>query len=352
MSCHLALSPADRERKTRRTPLLACSLLLVTALLGSGTAHARAERASPSDAADQARITAVRQLDARVLDLTVSSPAMGTSVPVRVILPRDWYTEPQATFPVLYMLHGGDDDYTSWTRETDIEALAERSDVLVVMPDAGRAGYYSDWRVGRPRWETFHTVELVRLMERDFRANASRAVVGLSMGGFGALNYAAHHPGMFRYVASMSSYVDLDDPAARLSLLLGSRREGTDLKDVWGDPGENADIWRAHNPSAMPAAFRGTTVHLSAGNGAPGPWDANRPRDALLASTLAEAVLPRSTKRFASSLRASGVSTTTHFYAPGTHSWPYWKQELHRIWPAIEMTLESGSAGSGTNLRP
>ncbi|MFI5877349.1 alpha/beta hydrolase [Streptomyces sp. NPDC051445] len=313
-------------------------MVLITALFGAGSAHARAgEEPGPDEA--EARVTAVREIDARTRDLTVSSPAMHSSIPVRVILPKSWKTHSRATFPVLYMLHGGDDDYTSWTRETDVEALAEKSDVLIVMPDGGRAGYYTDWKVGTPRWETFHTVELVRLMEREYRANSSRAIMGLSMGGFGALNYAAHHRGMFRYVASMSSYVDLNDPAVRFTLALGAQREGTDLQAVWGDPDKNADIWQAHNPSAMPTAFRGTMVHLSAGNGMPGPLDKDHTLDVVLVGALAESALPKSSKKFAASLRSVGVRTTTHFYGPGTHSWPYWNRELHAIWPAIELAL-------------
>lgn len=338
MSPVVTSTSLGRARRSRCRSLLACSMLLITVLFGAETADARAGETSRPDEAG-AQITAVREIDTRTRDLTVSSPAMGSSIPVRVILPKSWNRDRRATFPVLYMLHGGDDDYTSWTRETDVEALAEKSDVLVVMPDGGRAGYYSDWQVGTPRWETFHTVELVRLMERKYRANSSRAIMGLSMGGFGALNYAARHQGMFRYVASLSSYVDLNDPAARLTLALGSDREGTDIKQVWGDPDKNADIWQAHNPSAMPAAFRGMTVHLSAGNGMAGPLDKDHTLDVVLVGALAESLLPQSMKRFDASLRASGVRTTTHFYRPGTHSWPYWNRELHTIWPAVERAL-------------
>ncbi|MFA3843441.1 alpha/beta hydrolase [Streptomyces aureus] len=281
----------------------------------------------------------MKTIDDRMRDLTIRSPAMGISIPVRVILPASWAKKPKATFPVLYMLHGGDDNYTSWTRETDVEALAKNSDVLIVMPDAGKAGYYSDWFAGAPRWETFHCDELVRLMEKKYRAGPSRAIVGLSMGGFGALNYAAHHRGMFRYVASMSSYVDLNDPAVRLELSLGTAREGIDIKEVWGDPVKNAGVWRAHNPAAMPRSFRGMHVHLSAGSSQPGPSDMGRPPGVLLASVLGEAPLSKQIKRFARSLRSAGVDVTTHVYTPGTHSWPYWQDELHSIWPPLMKSL-------------
>jgi S-formylglutathione hydrolase FrmB len=332
-----------RARLTRRA-LLAC-LLLLAPLCGATTAAADdGGDQAPGPGRTGAWVTSVRELDDRTLDLTVRSKAMQGSVPVRVILPKSWKSDRRRTFPALYMLHGGGDDYTSWTRETDLEELAENSEALVVMPEAGRFGYYSDWYVGTPRWETFHTVELVRLMERQFRAGSTRAVVGLSIGGFGALNYTARHPGLFRYAASMSSYVDLDDPVVRFLLDIGSARDGTDLNDVWGDPKEHEDIWRAHSPAARPDAFRGTKVFLSSGNGMPGPLDQGHEPSVVLVGAAAEMAFPTSMKKFAASLRSVGVDVTTHFYAPGTHSWPYWQRELHLIWPTVMEELGAWAA--------
>ncbi|MFD8303016.1 alpha/beta hydrolase [Streptomyces sp. NPDC059690] len=325
-----------RLHSLRHVTLLSLLALLITA----GVSTAAAGNGGRPRVAPEARIVSVRMIDSRTQDLMVSSPAMKSVIPVRIILPKDWAKYPKANFPVLYMLHGGDDDYTSWTRETDIEKLAQSSNVLVVMPDAGKAGYYSDWHAGEPRWETFHTGELVRLVQRTYRASSSRAIIGLSMGGFGALNYAAHHQGMYRYAAAMSSYVDLNDPAVRIALALGSQRDGIDLRRVWGDPVKDSNVWQAHNPSAMPRAFRGTHVHLSSGDGVPGPLDLHRSYDQVLVGAAAEALLPKSMEKFASSLRFAGVQVTTHFYEPGTHAWPYWQRELHIIWPAVMRSLK------------
>jgi S-formylglutathione hydrolase FrmB len=315
-------------------------LSLLTLLLTAGVSTTAVGNDGRPGVVPEAHIVSVKRIDSRTQDLMVSSPAMKSVIPVRVLLPKNWEKTSKTEFPVLYMLHGGDDDYTSWTRETDIEELAQSSNVLVVMPDAGKAGYYSDWHAGAPRWETFHTRELVRLMQRTYRASSSRAIIGLSMGGFGALNYAAHHQGMYRYVAAMSSYVDLNDPFVRVTLALGSERDGIDIRRVWGDPFKDSDVWQAHNPSAMPHAFLGTHVHLSSGNGVPGSLDLNRSYDQVLVGAVAEAMLPKSMEKFASSLRFAGVKVTTHFYKPGTHAWPYWQRELHIIWPAVMRSLK------------
>jgi S-formylglutathione hydrolase FrmB len=68
--------------------------------------------------------------------------------------------------------------------------------------------------------------------------------------------------------------------------------------------------------------------------------DAGRPLDVLLVGSVAETVLPEQTRRFASALRSAGVTTTTHIYRPGTHSWPYWQRELHAVWPTVTRVLD------------
>src|SRR5690348_9674942 len=127
-------------------------------------------------------------------DLTVASPALGGTVKVRLLLPVRYWSRPGVRWPVLYLLHGCCDSYQSWTRSTDVESIPALRGVLVVMPEGGDVGFYSNWRDG-PAWETFHTRELPRLLERSYGAGVPRAIAGLSMGGLGAIDYAARHRG-------------------------------------------------------------------------------------------------------------------------------------------------------------
>ncbi|MFI6123738.1 alpha/beta hydrolase [Streptomyces sp. NPDC051064] len=292
-------------------------------------------------AEDGASIKAVKRLDARTLDLTIWSPAMRANMPVRIILPKGWHENPKRTFPVLYLLQGASDDYTSWTRETDVEKLAKNTDVLVVMPSGGRAGFYADWwdhgSSTAPRWETFHTVEVRQLMERAYRAGGKRAVIGLSEGGLGALNYAARHPGTYRFSGSFSGIVDIADPVMQFGIAATCLREGTDPLRVWGHPDKQRKIWDAHNPSRMVRKFRDTWVHLYAADGMRTKLD--KTTDPL--AGLLEQPLPQPTGRFAKKLRRAGVKVTTNISSAGTHSWPYWDRELHNVWPSVLTALNT-----------
>ena len=132
------------------------------------------------------RVLDEQRLTDRMVDVRLWSPALRARTTVRLLLPPAYAERPDARWPSVYLLHGCCDDYHSWTRSTDIEELSATSDVLVVMPDGGRTGFYSDWLDG-PGWETFHTVELPALLADRYRADERRSVAGVSMGGLGAL---------------------------------------------------------------------------------------------------------------------------------------------------------------------
>ena len=172
-----------RRRDRAIAPLLVL-LTLLAVLLG-------AVRASVAGTAgDGASVVAEERVGPHLVDLTVQSPALGRTAKVRLLTPNGWeQRHPGDRWPVFYLLHGCCDTYDSWTRETDVEELRRLREVLVVMPEAGPFGWYSDWwnhgAGGPPAWETFHLRELRRLLERDYGAGHRRVVAGLSMAGSG-----------------------------------------------------------------------------------------------------------------------------------------------------------------------
>ena len=272
-------------------------------------------------AEDGARIVRVDEVDERTRDLTIESPSVGFAR-ARLLLPDGWEAGSGQDWPTLYLLHGAWDDYTSWTRETDVADIPELRDVLVVMPDAGQFGWYSDWQNegagGQPAWETFHTQELPQLIEADWGGGQDRVVAGLSMGGFGALSYAARHPGMFKAAAAYSAVADT----------VGSDFEAEAL--MWGDKTDDVASWKEHNPVSKAAALEGTDLYISYGTGAPGPLDgASAQSDGL------EAWLAPQNDALVARLEELGIPATVEAYGDGTHTWPYWERALHASLPVL-----------------
>ncbi|CAM5264982.1 alpha/beta hydrolase [Streptomyces aurantiogriseus] len=300
---------------SRRTVTKAAATAGLAALFGAGAATARA----------------ATRLGPRTLDVSVSSPALGRTAPVRLILPSGFDTQPGRTYPVLYLLHGAHDDHTSWTRETDIESFTEGRDLIVAMPDAGPTGIPTAWRSG-PDYETFQLTEVPALLAREYRASGVRAVAGVSTGGYGAMAHAARHPGMFAAAASYSGILDTTAPGVPPIVDAIVARERLLPLSLWGNPVLNLLTWRDFNPRARAAGLRGTALYVSSGSGVAGgsgDW---------LPEALESALWP-SAHSFTDTLALLRIPVTTHYYAGGGHSWAYWKREFTASWPMLARAL-------------
>jgi S-formylglutathione hydrolase len=158
--------------------------------------------------------------DVRILD--VDSKALAgnrTGDPAKqqlaVYLPPGYATS-TARFPVIYLLHGIGDTFEAWTENWDVPALLDRmigegtiDPLIVVMPNARNrfgGGFYVNSPVAG-NWQDYVASEIVGLVDRSFRTIAapeSRAVVGHSMGGFGAIRFGMDRPDVFRVIFAMS----------------------------------------------------------------------------------------------------------------------------------------------------
>lgn len=323
---------ADTAGMSRRAVTRAAAATGLAALIGAtatGTAGATTRRAATSQAATGT--PTVTQLGPRTLDVSLPSAALGRSAPVRLLLPSSFATRPGRTYPVLYLLHGAHDDYTSWTRETDIVAFTEGRELIVAMPDAGPTGIPTVWRDG-PDYETFQLAEVPALLARDYRASGVRVVAGVSTGGYGAMAHAARHPGTFTAAASYSGI--LDTTALGVPSLMDAivARENLTPLSLWGNPILNLLTWRDFNPRARAAGLRGTALYVSSGSGVvggSGDW---------LPEALESALWP-SAHSFTDTLARLRVPVTTHYYAGGGHSWTYWKREFGASWPMLAGAL-------------
>lgn len=123
-------------------------------------------------------------------------------------------------YPVLYLLHGspgGEHDWftggkASESADTLIEA-GQIPEMILVAPDGnGRNSTNSEWGNSydhKQLMETFVAVDVVRYIDQSYRTipdPAHRAIGGLSMGAFGAMNIALHHPDVFKTVISLGGY--------------------------------------------------------------------------------------------------------------------------------------------------
>ena len=228
-----------------------------------------------------------------------STPSIAWNPAVNVLLP-DGYT-PARRYPVLYLLHGGggDNDFRIFDK-LGIRDYTVGRELIVVMPDGGTAGWYSNpvsSHVGPRNWETFHVGELIPWVDATFSTIAEfagRAVSGFSMGGLGALKYTAKYYGHFASVSCHSGPADLrgtDGAAITHWANLTSMVElGGGM--VYGSPWDEARV-SADNPMEHIESYRGKRIFLVCGTD---PVDQNEkhvlPTQRTFGGALAAAGIP------------------------------------------------------------
>jgi len=162
-------------------------------------------------------------------EISVASPALGgRRQPVDIYLPPGYKSNPARRYPVLYLLHGFPGRPAAFLAtvrmgvvQDELVALHRARSMILVMP-FGSTGSFTDkeWANGvRPHeaWETFVARDVVHAIDaryRTIRSGRSRAIAGLSEGGYAALNIAIHHPGEFHVVESWSGYERADRVAS------------------------------------------------------------------------------------------------------------------------------------------
>lgn len=296
----------------------------------------------------------------RITDLSFRSNLLADVERVRVMTPTDYDASGKTRYPVVYLLHGaGADGYQAWTegqeadgaqaglqdllasgtKTSETEAMTAGLPVIFVMPDSGPNGGYINWynggAFGPPAWEDFHLGQLLPWIDAHYPTLASRegrAVAGFSMGGYGAMHYAARHPDLFAAVAGFSPAVDKTDP---LVIVNASR---SDLLTVLLGDGEasqgsllnNMVYVRGHNPMDLASNLAGMAITVRTGTGTPGlppPLGSggNRP-DPVEAGVFEQAL------RFSNRLNELGIA---HVWAatPGAHSRGFAELKLQATLP-------------------
>lgn len=205
-------------------------------------------------------------------DLVPSGQIADARPSVVVTLPRGF--DPQLDHPVVYLLHGTDDSAVTWFEKGGVETASADLEAIVIQPEGGETGWYTDWSVqaGQSRyWRSFHLDQVVPWVDRTFPTLAtpeSRAIVGTSAGGFGAVSYAEQRPEVFGTVISFSGVLALDDPQTRGLAEDEFARETGDGDDVLGDGQRTTEAqWQDADPSLHAGRLDKTSIAVYRGSG-------------------------------------------------------------------------------------
>ncbi|MCF7797023.1 MAG: esterase family protein [Lentisphaeria bacterium] len=239
---------------------------------------------------------------AAVHHVKVPSEFLADSNRTIIAIPTSFDSQRAERYPVIFMLHGWSGDETQWKDDADLQSLANRYDLLFVLPDGGYDGWWADSQTQPHRDYERHIVdELVPWLVRHYNATESRfqrGLTGLSMGGYGSIVLLLRNQDKFCAAASLSGITDIIAHGTQWGLL-----------ETFGDQEANLTYWQAHNPLTMIDDLRGRSIppiFLICGT-----------EDFAFQENLAMAEL----------LDEKGADFLALF-PPGTHSHPFWKEYI------------------------
>jgi S-formylglutathione hydrolase FrmB len=254
----------------------------------------------------------------KMLDVSFYSEALGRSMPYRVYLPASGPSGQR--LPVVYLLHGGGDDFRAWSNDSAVADYA-RSGLILVMPDGDESYYMNEVEAPKKRFKDYITRDLIEDVESRFPARKDRkgrAIIGVSMGGFAAIEYALTEPQLFDFVGALSPSIDV--PFRRYSF----RRIGQwwKFRTIFGPFGSQDRasrdpsrlVWTA-DPAVTPF------IYLTAGEQEP---------------------LLEPNRRFASLLKRRGFAFEFHT-KPGGHAWNQWNTQIPDCFASLAQHLHLNS---------
>jgi len=148
---------------------------------------------------------------------TIESGIFKRSVEYAVLLPEN-YNISTDSFPVVYLLHGFGDNHSAWFKNGLIKYYSdkyasENGPMIFVMPQ-GFNSYYVNRYNGNVAYMDFFTTELLPAIDSIYRTRkdkSQRAVMGFSMGGYGALILPVMNPDLFSVSVPLSMSFRTDE---------------------------------------------------------------------------------------------------------------------------------------------
>jgi putative tributyrin esterase len=254
----------------------------------------------------------------KMIDATFRSMALLRDMQYRVVMPGSIVVGTK--LPVVYLLHGGGGGFRDWTNYSDVSRYSERG-LILVMPEGSSSYFVNAPQPPQDRYEDYIVKDLIADVEDKFPAaggRANRAIVGVSMGGFGAVNLALRHPDLFAFAGGISAALDVPSRPFSIKRLEQWRRHRAIFGPWDGQHQHENDpfvLARSADPARTPYLF------LTCGE-----------QEGLLATNRA----------FAALLAQRHFRHEFHT-APGDHNWTQWGERLASLFQSLSEHIPAGN---------
>jgi enterochelin esterase-like enzyme len=160
------------------------------------------------------------QAQGTISDYHFFSKALNRDMACRVYLPQAYKPgNPEVTFPIIYFLHGASLGYESYdplfTIVDNMITFKLIKPVIIILPDGLAPPYNGSFYTNSSlygNFEDFISHDLISFADSAFHSKSERskrAIMGASMGAYGAMKIALKHLHLFVGVASHSGPMDI-----------------------------------------------------------------------------------------------------------------------------------------------
>ncbi len=175
-------------------------------------------------------------------DLTIKSEHLNSVMKYSVLLPAGY--DEKKEYPVLYILHGMWGDNNDWMKEGAnggamnaylSEFIEDGGTEMIIVSPEGKNLFYCNGYEHGMNYMSYFFNEFVPFIENEYSIRSergSRAIGGLSMGGYGSLYYGLLHPEMFCHVYACSSAVSVGGAAPDLTQFLAAASSEGRIADL------------------------------------------------------------------------------------------------------------------------
>jgi hypothetical protein len=135
-----------------------------------------------------------------VSDMLSKSQGRSTTVDAAILLPKEYYSQPQRRFPVLYNVSGYGGDYHRYSGDTArYGTVLDTVSCITVYLDGNCPGGHSVYANSDNNgpWGDALVKEFIPAMENTYRCNGARLLWGHSSGGWTVLWLQTHYPKIF-----------------------------------------------------------------------------------------------------------------------------------------------------------
>lgn len=251
-----------------------------------------------------------------VVEDSLFSLSLNSTTKFYTILP-DGYSKTQERYSTVYLLHGFNGDYSNWVKQTDLVKYLQGYNYIVICPDGKNSWYSNSIVVQNANYEDLIAKEIIPFVDRKYRTKQSkfsRAIAGLSMGGYGAAKYGLKYPQLFFFAGCISPSIQF--PAGLEDSAIVARRSKETIKSVREMFGEKRhESWSTNDIFELTEKMNSKTApyfYLAVGS-----------QDGI-------PEIIELTHTFAATLRKKGIPFEMHETA-GAHDWKFWDKEIEIV---------------------